>query len=98
MRKIFIAIILSGVLLAAYPQSNVLPAPAQTQTIVLYNGTLHKGNGEVITNAVVIMENGKITYAGPMVASDFKDAKVVDVNGKHIYPGLILPTSSLGLS
>ncbi len=97
MKKIFMAFILSGALMSAYPQSNVLPAPDQSQTVVLYNGTLHKGNGEVITNAVVIMEKGKITYAGPMVASDFKDAKVIDVNGKHIYPGIILPTSSLGL-
>ena len=69
-----------------FSQETVYPALPQTQTTVLYNGTLHKGNGEVIENAVVIMEKGKITYAGPMVASDFKDAKVIDVKGKHIYP------------
>lgn len=97
MKNIFIACILSGVIISANSQPNVLPAPEQSQTVVLYNGTLHKGNGEVITNAVVIMEKGKITYAGPMVASDFKDAKVIDVNGKHIYPGIILPVSALGL-
>jgi len=97
MKKIFFLTLVSAFTVAAHSQSNVLPAPGQTQTIVLYNGTLHKGNGEVITNAVVIMEKGKITYAGPMVASDFKDAKVIDVQGKHIYPGLILPTTSLGL-
>jgi imidazolonepropionase-like amidohydrolase len=97
MKKIFLLFLISALTVEVYSQSNVLPAPAQTQTIVLYNGTLHKGNGEVINNAVVIMDKGKITYAGPMVASDFKDAKVIDVNGKHIYPGIILPTTSLGL-
>lgn len=96
MKKIFLAISIF-VLLKARAQETILPVPPQSQTIVLYNGTLHKGNGEVITNAVVIMEKGKITYAGPMVASDFKDAKLIDVTGKHIYPGLILPTSNLGL-
>ena len=96
MQKIFL-VISTCFVFGAYAQVTVLPSPAQEQTIVLYNGTLHKGNGEVIENAVVIMEKGKITYAGPMVASDFKDAKVIDVAGKHIYPGLILPTSNLGL-
>ncbi|MGH2552256.1 MAG: amidohydrolase family protein, partial [Chitinophagaceae bacterium] len=97
MKKIFFLTLFSALTAAVHSQSNVLPAPAQSQTIVLYNGTLHKGNGEVITNAVVIMDKGKITYAGPMVASDFKDAKVIDVKGKHIYPGIMLPVSSLGL-
>ncbi len=97
MKKIFFLTIVSAFVVAVHSQSNVIPAPEQSQTIVLYNGTLHKGNGEVITNAVVIMDKGKITYAGPMIASGFKDAKVIDVNGKHIYPGIILPTTSLGL-
>ncbi len=97
MKKLFILTTLIVFVASVQSQSNVLPTPPQEQTVVLYNGTLHKGNGEVINNAVVIMEKGKITYAGPMVASDFKDAKVIDVAGKHIYPGLILPLSSLGL-
>ena len=97
MKKIFFLILVSAFAVALHAQSNVLPAAGQAQTIVLNNGTLHKGNGEVINNAVVIMENGKITYAGPMVASDFKNARIIDATGKHIYPGLILPVSSLGL-
>src|SRR5687767_7105083 len=97
MKKVFLITLVVNISCLAFSQETVLPALPQTQTTVLYNGTLHKGNGEVIENAVVIMEKGKITYAGPMVASDFKDAKVIDVKGKHIYPGLILATSNLGL-
>jgi len=98
MKKIFLIInSIFFVVIAAKAQDDVYPAGPQTQTTVLYNGTLHKGNGEVINNAVVIMEKGKITYAGPMVASDFKDANVKHVDGKHIYPGLILPETDLGL-
>ena len=99
MKKIFFYIILLACFSPALKaQETVYPAKPQTQTIVLYNGTIHRGNGEVITNAVVIIEKGKISYAGPMVASDFKDAKVIDVAGKQIYPGLILPSSTLGLT
>jgi imidazolonepropionase-like amidohydrolase len=98
MKKIFFIMNLWLLLaVAVQAQDDVYPAGPQLQTIVLYNGTLHKGNGEVINNAVVIMEKGKITYAGPMVASDFKDAKVIQLEGKHIYPGLILPETDLGL-
>lgn len=98
MKKIFF--IINSIMLLAIgvqAQDDVYPADPQTRTIVLYNGILHKGNGEVINNAVVILEKGKITYAGPMMTSDFKDANVIHVDGKHIYPGLILPETDLGL-
>lgn len=97
MKKILFIIPLFLFAAAVNAQDDVYPAGAQKQTIVLYNGTLHKGNGEVITNAVVILEKGKITYAGPMTASDFKNAEVIQLNGKHIYPGLILAETDLGL-
>jgi imidazolonepropionase-like amidohydrolase len=98
MKKILLIINASLLIsMAGNAQDDVYPVGPQMQTIVLYNGTLHKGNGEVINNAVVILEKGKITYAGAMVSSDFKGAKVIHLDGKQIYPGLILPESDLGL-
>ena len=68
-------------------------------TIILSGGTIHTGTGDVIENGLVAFSNGKITYAGK--ASDFKGdrsgTEVIDVAGKHVYPGLIYPTTSLGL-
>ena len=46
MRKILL-VISFGFFLAGYAQETVLPAKEQTQEIVLYNGTIHTGNGEV---------------------------------------------------
>ncbi|WP_291720131.1 amidohydrolase family protein [Bernardetia sp.] len=72
-----------------------LPAAKQNQPIVLKNATLHIGDGEtIIQNGAIRFENGKITAIGDVSE---EGAKVVDVAGKHIYPSLILPNTTLGL-
>jgi imidazolonepropionase-like amidohydrolase len=76
-------------------QETVYPAPAQTQTIALTNATIHVGNGQVINNGMVVISGGKIIDVRPSAA--ITDVKVIDCNGKHIYPGLILANSQLGL-
>ena len=75
-------------------QETILPATAQKETIALTNATIHVGNGQVINNGTVIFKDGKITEVGASAASG---AKIIDCKGKHIYPGLILTASQLGL-
>ncbi len=71
------------------------PAPEQSETITLTGGTAHIGNGTVIENSIITFENGKITMvAGP--SAPIK-GKVIDIRGKHVYPGIIAPASTLGL-
>lgn len=96
MKKIFLSILLLGSLLTARSQSNVLPAPAQKGPIAIKNATVHTGDGKVIENATIVMENGKITAVGKDVVIP-AGAAVTDATGKHVYPGLVLPASSLGL-
>lgn len=76
-------------------QETMHPSPAQKETIALTNATIHVGNGQVITNGTVILANGKITEVGAGVST--ANARVIDCSGKHIYPGLILTASQLGL-
>ncbi|MFT3825033.1 MAG: amidohydrolase family protein [Chitinophagaceae bacterium] len=76
-------------------QETVYPAPAQSQAIALTNATIHVGNGQVIENGTIVFSNGKITAVGASAASG--NAKVIDCKGKHIYPGLILSGSNVGL-
>lgn len=96
MRKIFLSILLSGCMLAALSQANVLPATAQKAPIVIKNATVHSGDGTVIENATIVIENGKITAVGKDVKVP-AGADITDAAGKHVYPGLILPASNLGL-
>lgn len=71
------------------------PAPAQQETIIISGATIHIGNGTVIENGYLIFENGKITEVGQ--GTTRKQGKMIEVAGKHVYPGFIAPVSSLGL-
>ncbi len=74
-------------------------APKQDKPVILIGGTIHTGTGVVIENGTLVFANGKITMIGK--SSDIKvessGYEVIDVSGKHIYPGLIFPNTSLGL-
>ncbi|MEO1652620.1 MAG: amidohydrolase family protein [Bacteroidota bacterium] len=75
------------------------PAPSQSKAIVLKGGTVHTGEGQVLENALVAFDQGKITYVGAESNADvdLSTYESVDVNGQHIYPGLILLGSNQGL-
>jgi imidazolonepropionase-like amidohydrolase len=87
-----------GSMLVAWGQ-NPTPAKNQTRAVVLQGGTAHLGNGQVIENALVRFEAGKITYVGRQQdAVGLGDAEVINTTGKHIYPGLIAPYNQIGLT
>ena len=81
--------------LTARAQDNVYPAASQKGITVITNTTVHIGNGTTLTDASVAFENGKIIGVGQITVP--AGAKVIDGTSKHVYPGLILPTSDLGL-
>lgn len=94
MKKILIAVVAAMFFAGAFAQETVYPAPAQKETIVLTNATIHVGNGQVIENGSVVITNGKITEVGTAVTAS---GKMIDCKGKHIYPGLILTSTQMGL-
>jgi imidazolonepropionase-like amidohydrolase len=96
MRKIFLAITACFSLLAN-AQETVLPAKPQKGLIFIKNATIHVGNGKVIENGTIKIKDGKIEEVGANLPVPADDVSVYDVKGKHVYPGLILPTSNLGL-
>jgi imidazolonepropionase-like amidohydrolase len=96
MKKIFFNLVLICFLVNARSQETVYPAPKQTTTVVITNATVHKGNGEVIENASIVITDGKIAAVGKDVTVP-AGATTVDAKGKQVYPGLILPITDLGL-
>jgi imidazolonepropionase-like amidohydrolase len=76
------------------------PANKQTKSVLILNGTAHLGNGKIIKNAAISFENGKLTLVedATRIKIDFsKYDTIIKVSGKHIYPGIIAPNSTLGL-
>lgn len=75
-----------------------VPAPAQDGPIAIIGGTAHLGNGEVIENALITFDEGKITRVDRADAKvDLSDHRQVNAAGKHIYPGFIAPNTQLGI-
>ncbi len=95
MKRTTLIILLTTIFMQSFSQENVLPAPPQQGAIALTHATIHVGNGQVINDGTIVFANGKITSVGTSAPSG--DTKVIDCSGKHIYPGLILADSYLGL-
>lgn len=72
------------------------PAPKQTAEVVYHNATIHLGNGEVMNGATIAFDNGVITRIG-YFKMKWQETDI-DLKGKHIYPGFILPNTNLGIS
>ncbi len=74
-------------------------AAAQQKPIALKGGKLLTITHGVIENGVLVMENGKITAVGTADSVQIpKDARVIDVDGATVYPGLIDSETYLGLT
>ena len=94
MKKIILNFILAApIFLMA--QDNVYPIAAATD-VLIENATIHIGNGQVIEKGSVLVSKGKIISVGANTAAN-KTALKIDASGKHLYPGLILASSTLGL-
>jgi imidazolonepropionase-like amidohydrolase len=71
-------------------------AAARAEMLVLRGATLHPVDGPEIADGTLVVDGGRIVGLGtglPVPA----DARVVELAGKHVYPGFILPATPLGL-
>ena len=78
-----------------------LRAQADGKSVLLLNGYLHVGNGEVLESALVGMRNGRIALVKNSLAYTYKTEEwdtIIDLGGQHIYPGFVAPNSTLGLT
>ena len=101
LRKISLALVLV-VAVASVAQTAKKPkagAEAGNGTIVLRGGKLLTISHGVIENGVLVMQDGKITAVGAAGSVTIpRDAKVIDVTGMTVYPGLIDSETHLGLT
>lgn len=97
MKKIFLSIISMCIGFLGMAQENVYPAPANTGIIYIKNATIHVGNGNVIENGIIKINRSKIEQVGTGIQIPTGDIKVIDAAGQHVYPGLILSSTQLGL-
>jgi imidazolonepropionase-like amidohydrolase len=82
---------------SALAQETIYPAPEYKGLLFIKNATVHVGNGQVLNNTTIQVNNGKIEKIGANLPIPVDDVKVFDASGKHVYPGLILSNTTIGL-
>jgi imidazolonepropionase-like amidohydrolase len=66
--------------------------------IVLMGATVHPVSGPVIDDGAVMISDGRIGYVGSRSGIDVPaDAQVINLAGKHLYPGMIDPMTQIGM-
>ena len=100
--KKFIATFILVVACFAQQPAKTKPSPATATaaasgTTVLRGGKLLTITHGVIENGVLVMQNGRIVAVGGASTAIPKGAKVIDVTGMTVYPGLIDSETRLGL-
>ncbi len=66
------------------------------ESFLLTGAAVHTVSAETLVPGQVLVENGKISAVGKTVAAG--RAKVIDLKGQHLYPGLIALNTALGLT
>ncbi len=92
----FMIVMIAALLISksAYAQ---IPAEPQTAPVALTGGTVHTLSDQgVVENGVILFENGVISDIGASLEIP-DDAIVMDVSGRHIYPGLIDAWNNMGI-
>lgn len=72
----------------------------QNKPLVLLGGTAHIGNGKIVENSAIGIENGKISFVADAatIRLNPSEASVLNYSGKQIYPGFIAVNNILGLT
>ena len=84
---------LSGILLFF-----LLTIFAQAQeTILIKNGTIVPVVGNPIQNGSLLIQKGKIVKIGTDIKAP-SDAKIIDVKGMYVYPGIVAPLTTVGVT
>lgn len=70
-------------------------APIRADNLLLTGANVHTVSGETLGPGRVLVKDGRIAAVGRSVKAD--GAKVIDLKGLHLYPGLIAASTSAGL-
>ena len=73
-----------------------MPGGPQQLPVLLRGGDLYTVSHGVLASTDLLFVDGKITRIGKNLDSP-ADARVIDVTGRRVYPGLIAPATSIGL-
>lgn len=78
-------------------ETAMLPTPgAAAETVALVGATVHPMSGPPIAGATLVLSGGRIVSVG--AGAPPAGVRVVDLTGRHVYPGYVLADTTLGLT
>lgn len=77
--------------------SENVPSPAQQRPILFKGATLHTVSHQTLVNTSLLIDKGRIVSIGSDAPVP-ENVQVIELAGKHIYPGFIAANTVLGLS
>ncbi len=89
----FLIITFASILFA----NDLIPGKKQENPIALTNAKIFTVSSLIIENGTLVFDEGKIIAVGDASTKIPPKAEIIDLQGKHVYPGLILGNSMLGL-
>jgi len=81
--------------IASISANEQIPAPPQKNPILLKNGFIHTVSNGIIEGSI-LFDKGKILRIAKYITPP-ENCEVIDLDGKHVYPGMIAAVSGLGL-
>jgi imidazolonepropionase-like amidohydrolase len=94
-------VLAAPLLVLAAPALAAVPTPGapQSRAIAIVGATVHPVSGADIPNGTVVFDHGKIVAVGAAGAVTVPaGAEIVEGAGKHVYPSLIDPWTTIGLT
>ena len=89
-------LLLIGIHLTSLAQQT--PAGDQNEAVTIVGATAHIGDGTIIDSSVIIIEDGKISIVTDVKTKIPYKGRIINAEGKHVYPGFIAPNVTLGLA
>jgi imidazolonepropionase-like amidohydrolase len=74
-----------------------VPSLAGAERVAYVNATFHPIDGEAIVGGAMLVEDGRIAALGAAAGVAIGDARVIDLGGLHVWPGMIDAATNLGL-
>ncbi len=79
-------------------QSRQIPGAQQHEAMLFVDAHIHPVNGDDLPDGWMLVEDGRITALGQGRPPRGTRARTVDLDGLHVYPGLVAADSLLGLT
>jgi len=92
---------MKSLLLLIFINATFISQAQKPKRILLNNGLVHIGNGEIVNNAVIGIEGKKILFVKNALTYTLRKKEwdtIIDLNNQHVYPGFVAPNSTLGLT